>query len=51
MLSTIGGDNEKKAFTLVLGVTNEGKLYHPIVILGGKEIVKEKKDPKKNYSR
>ena len=50
VVSTIGGDNEKKAFTLVLGATNQGKLYPPIIILGGKELTSIKKDPKKIYS-
>ena len=39
---TSGGVNEKKAVTLILAATQFGKLYPPIVILGGKSIEKKK---------
>ena len=47
---TSGGVNEKKAVTLILAATQFGKLYPPIVILGGKSIEKKKIDKKKKYT-
>jgi len=36
---------------LVLGATDTGKLYPPVVILGGKELSKIKEDKKKTYTK
>jgi len=36
---------------LVLGATDTGKLYPPVVILGGKELSKIKENKKKTYTK
>ena len=41
-LNTCGGGGKKESFTLLLGATSLGKLYPPVVILGGKTFTEEK---------